>query len=65
MAVKKFELVERPQYYVIVFGTLHILRIPKRENNINKLHDLTTSDKTRARRLVKTMNERREIFLNE
>lgn len=61
---KKFEVVERPQYFGIVFGSLNICRFPKRVGGINELHGFKTDDKKRAKETCKLMNERKGALID-
>lgn len=59
--MKGFTLHERPQYFAIAYGTLTVVRIPKRSADLNRLNGLSTDDKKRANLICKAMNEKKML----
>jgi len=65
MAMNKFVVVEGNQYYRIDFGSLHILRIPKRVGKTHNLYGVHVTDKQMAKSLCKIMNENKEALIGK
>ena len=63
MAQNKFVVVEGNQYYRIDYGSLHILRIPKRVGKTHNLYGVHVTDRQMARAVCKVMNENKEAIV--